>query len=52
MEVSPNKPTVHGPDRWFTGEVWIDAVAEGHGARQHHRRDPLSFVGEVAEVER
>ena len=32
MEVSPNKPTVHGPDRWFTGEVWIDAVAEGHGA--------------------
>ena len=27
-----NKPTVRGPDNWFAGEVWIDAVADGHRA--------------------
>jgi len=30
VEVSPYKPTVRGPDDWVTGQVWIDAVAEGH----------------------
>ena len=32
MELQPKKPTVKGPADWFTGDVWIDAVAEGHAA--------------------
>jgi quercetin dioxygenase-like cupin family protein len=32
MEVQPNNPTAKGPADWFTGDVYIDAVAEGHGA--------------------
>jgi quercetin dioxygenase-like cupin family protein len=31
MEVQPKKPTAKGPAEWFTGEVWIDAIAHGHG---------------------
>ncbi|HVM64578.1 MAG TPA: cupin domain-containing protein [Acidimicrobiales bacterium] len=31
MEVEPRKPTAKGPARWFTGEVFIDTVAQGHG---------------------
>jgi quercetin dioxygenase-like cupin family protein len=30
MEVEPRKPTVKGPAEWFTGDVFIDAVAQGH----------------------
>ena len=32
MEVEPRKPTAKGPAQWFTGEVFIDTVAQGHGA--------------------
>jgi quercetin dioxygenase-like cupin family protein len=32
MEFLPNTPTTKGPTDWFTGEVFIDAVARGHGA--------------------
>ena len=31
MELQPTRPTVKGPAEWFTGEVWIDPVAQGHG---------------------
>ena len=31
MEVQPKKPTMKGPSDWFSGEVWIDAIAQGHG---------------------
>ena len=27
----PRKPTNPGPENWFTGEVWIDPIAAGHG---------------------
>ena len=29
MEVQPKQPTVKGPTEWFTGDVWIDAIARG-----------------------
>ena len=29
MEVPPNPPSAKGPDQWFTGEVWIDAIVRG-----------------------
>jgi quercetin dioxygenase-like cupin family protein len=29
MEVQPRKPSSKGPAEWFTGDVWIDAVAQG-----------------------
>lgn len=29
MEVVPKEPTAKGPDRWFTGDVWLDAIAGG-----------------------
>lgn len=32
MELLPKNATAKGPADWFTGDVWIDAVAEGHGA--------------------
>jgi quercetin dioxygenase-like cupin family protein len=32
MEHRPKKSTAKGPADWFTGDVWIDAIAEGHGA--------------------
>jgi quercetin dioxygenase-like cupin family protein len=32
MELEPREPTVKGPPEWFTGDVYIDAVARGHGA--------------------
>jgi quercetin dioxygenase-like cupin family protein len=31
MEVQPKNPTVKGPSDWFRGDVWIDAIAQGHG---------------------
>ena len=30
MEVQPKNPTVKGPSDWFRGDVWIDAIAQGH----------------------
>jgi quercetin dioxygenase-like cupin family protein len=32
MEVRDKGPTNKGPAEWFTGEVWVDNVAQGHGA--------------------
>ena len=32
MELQPKPPTAKGPADWFTGDVLIDVVAEGHGA--------------------
>ena len=29
MELQPTQNTVKGPADWFTGDVWIDAVARG-----------------------
>jgi quercetin dioxygenase-like cupin family protein len=29
MEVQPKKPSAKGSAEWFTGEVWIDAIARG-----------------------
>jgi quercetin dioxygenase-like cupin family protein len=31
MEVQPRSPTTKGPAEWFTGEVWIDTIAQPHG---------------------
>lgn len=31
MDIDIKKPTVKGPSEWFTGEVYIDAIAQGHG---------------------
>ena len=32
MEHGTKRPTAQGPSDWFTGDVYVDAVAEGHGA--------------------
>jgi len=29
MQVMPPQPSARGPAEWFTGEVWIDAIARG-----------------------
>jgi quercetin dioxygenase-like cupin family protein len=29
MEIRPAPPSARGPAEWFTGEVWIDALARG-----------------------
>ena len=29
MEVQPKPPTMKGPAEWFTGEVWVDGIAQG-----------------------
>jgi quercetin dioxygenase-like cupin family protein len=29
MEVLPKQPSVKAPAEWFTGDVWIDAIANG-----------------------
>jgi quercetin dioxygenase-like cupin family protein len=31
MEVRPKSPTAKGPTEWFSGDVWIDAIAKSHG---------------------
>ncbi len=28
MELQPKKPSTKGPGEWFTGDVWIDSVAQ------------------------
>jgi quercetin dioxygenase-like cupin family protein len=30
MQINDKQPTVKGPAEWFTGEVWIDAIAQPH----------------------
>jgi len=29
VEIHPKAPTAKGPAEWFTGDVWIDAIARG-----------------------
>ena len=29
MELQPKKPSAKGPDGWFTGDVWMDPIAQG-----------------------
>ena len=29
MPIQPPPPTAKGPADWFTGDVWIDAIARG-----------------------
>jgi len=29
MEITPKQPTAKGPAEWFTGDVFIDAIARG-----------------------
>jgi quercetin dioxygenase-like cupin family protein len=29
VEVRPKKPSIKGPADWFTGDVWIDSIAQG-----------------------
>jgi len=31
MEVQPERPSAKGPAQWFTGDVWLDAIARGEG---------------------
>jgi quercetin dioxygenase-like cupin family protein len=31
MEKGPRSPSVQGPADWFTGEVFIDPIAQAHG---------------------
>jgi len=32
VELQPKQPTIKGPDEWFTGDVFLETVAQGHGA--------------------
>lgn len=32
MELRRMPPTIKGPGDWFTGDVFIDSLAQGHGA--------------------
>lgn len=32
MEVQPKSATMKGPAEWFTGDVWIDGIAQGRGS--------------------
>jgi quercetin dioxygenase-like cupin family protein len=38
MEVQAKRPTTKGPDEWFTGEVWVDPIAQNQGP------SPISLV--------
>lgn len=29
VEIVPKQPSMRGPAEWFTGDVWIDAIARG-----------------------
>jgi quercetin dioxygenase-like cupin family protein len=31
MELQPKPASMKGPADWFTGDVYIDAIAQGHG---------------------
>jgi len=31
MEMQHRTPTAKGPAEWFTGDVWIDTIAQSHG---------------------
>jgi quercetin dioxygenase-like cupin family protein len=32
VQVQPKNPSSKGPSQWFTGEVWIDPIAQGQGS--------------------
>jgi hypothetical protein len=34
VELVPKQPSARGPADWFTGEVWIDPVAQGQKPSQ------------------
>ena len=34
MERRPKQPTTKGPAEWFTGDVWIDPIAQGEPPSQ------------------
>ncbi len=34
MQPQPKKPTVKGPQDWFTGDVWIDPIVAPEGQSQ------------------
>jgi hypothetical protein len=31
MEIRDSTPSIKGPAEWFTGDVWIDAIARPSG---------------------
>lgn len=31
MEIQPRPATTKGPAEWFTGDVWLDSIAQGQG---------------------
>jgi hypothetical protein len=31
MELQAKRPTTEGSDDWFTGDVYVDLIAQGHG---------------------
>jgi quercetin dioxygenase-like cupin family protein len=31
MDISPKQPTAKGRPEWFTGDVYVDAIAQSHG---------------------
>lgn len=31
MDINPKRPSAKGPEAWFTGDVWIDGLAESPG---------------------
>jgi quercetin dioxygenase-like cupin family protein len=40
MEIAPRPPSVKGPADWFTGDVWIDGIAQG-------RNDPAWALNSI-----
>lgn len=34
MELQPKKPTIKGSSAWFTGDVWLDPIAQGRDGSQ------------------
>ena len=38
MERQPKPATFKGPADWFTGDVWVDSIAQGHGS------DPVNVL--------
>jgi quercetin dioxygenase-like cupin family protein len=38
VERQPKPATFKGPADWFTGDVWVDSIAQGHGS------DPVNVL--------
>jgi quercetin dioxygenase-like cupin family protein len=43
MIIQPKKPTTKGPAEWFTGDVWMDAIARGEEP-SHVRVNAVRFT--------